>query len=354
MIPFVCNVLPIVWLTDAVLELDELDKDFYNCIEKLKAGYEEMYPRLSFKGRIDCKPIKYVSKEKERRSLTFFSGGVDAFATLLAHIDEKPTLFSICGADIKLDNKPGWSAVMNQIEEVSKTFNLHTIQCHSNFREFIDEEKLCDLVAELGSKDDYWHGFQHGIGLIGHAAPLAYAYGHHMNYIASSYTIRERSYITCASDPRIDNFVKFSGAKVYHDQFEYNRQEKLHHIVDYCQSVNKSIVLRVCWTAGEGENCCSCEKCKRTIFGLLSAGANPNNFGFVLSDVDIWRLIRAVMWKDIIPTHNLIFWQDIQDDVVASKSNDRRLKWLYRYNFEKCNEWKITIKKIMRRIRKLI
>ena len=211
-IPFVCNVLPIVWLTDAVLELDELDEDFYNSIADFKRGYEEMYPNLQFKGKIECKRIvKHQPLCNENRSLVFFSGGVDAFATLLAHIDENPTLFSICGADIKLNNKAGWSVVMKQIDEVSKTFNLPAIQCYSNFREFVDEEKLCGLVAEAGANEDYYFGFQHGIGLIGHAAPLAYQYGYRMNYIASSYTIRERHYITCASDPRIDNNVEFCG-----------------------------------------------------------------------------------------------------------------------------------------------
>lgn len=354
-IPFVCNVLPIVWLTDAMLRLEELDEDFYNSIADFKRGYEEMYPNLQFKGKIECKRIvKHQPLCNENRSLVFFSGGVDAFATLFAHINEKPTLFSICGADIALSNKRGWANVQRQIDDVGAKFGLSTIQCYSNFREFIDEEKLCDLVASLGAKDDWWHGFQHGIGLIGHAAPLAYQYGYMTNYIASSYTIRERPYITCASDPRIDNFVQFCGAKVCHDQFEYNRQEKIHHVVDYSQSINKPIMLRVCWIAGEGENCCKCEKCKRTIFGLLAAGADPNDFGFVLSDRDIRRLVREIKWKDIIPTHILILWKDIQEDVTRSTNNDKRLRWLYWYNFERWNEWKTQYVKIKRRIRKLI
>lgn len=329
-IPFVCNVLPIVWLTDAVLELDELDKDFYNCIEKLKFGYEEMYPRLSFKGRIDCMPIKYVPKEKERRSLTFFSGGVDAFATLLAHIDENPTLFSICGADIKLNNKAGWSVVMKQIDEVSKTLNLPAIQCYSNFREFVDEEKLCGLVAEAGANEDYYFGFQHGIGLIGHAAPLAYQYGYMMNYIASSYTIRERPYITCASDPRIDNNVEFCGAKVHHDLFEYNRQEKINHIVDYCNKHRRAVKLRVCWHSDRGENCCKCEKCYRTICGLIAEGANPKEYGLNVDAIDLLKL-RTEIWlrnvlhkkRKMLPPdgHSIPFWTEIKDRYIENKTN---------------------------------
>lgn len=31
-IPFVSNVLPIIWLTDSKLEIDELDKNYYDSI----------------------------------------------------------------------------------------------------------------------------------------------------------------------------------------------------------------------------------------------------------------------------------------------------------------------------------
>lgn len=355
-IPFVCNVLPIVWLTDAVLELDELDEDFYNCIEKLKTGYEEMYPNLQFKGKIECKRIvKYQPLCNENRSLTFFSGGVDAFATLFAHIDEKPTLFSICGADIKLNNKAGWSAVMHQVEDVSKTFELQAIQCYSNFREFIDEEKLCELVISLGSKDDYWHGFQHGIGLIGHAAPLAYAYGHNMNYIASTYTLRDRPHTTCASDPRIDNHVEFCGAKVHHDQFEYDRQEKIKHIVAYCNEYKCRIRLRVCWVSDGGENCCVCEKCIRTMYGLMAEKADPKEYGF--NNVNINRLHRKLKYRVQIPPICMPLWDDIIRRLNEQEKGTTQIEWLRGYSAERLNNNLIkkmlpAIKRVIRKIRR--
>ena len=35
-IPFLCSVLPLSWLANAEIIVDELDKEFYNCIESLK------------------------------------------------------------------------------------------------------------------------------------------------------------------------------------------------------------------------------------------------------------------------------------------------------------------------------
>lgn len=330
-----CNVLPIVWLTDATLYLDELDEDFYNCVEKLKQGYREIYPNLQFKGKIECKKIRYEREECNQRSLVFFSGGVDAFATLIAHIDEFPTLFSICGADVKLANITGWNTVMKQIKEVSDNFNLSTIQCYSNFREFIDEEKLCELVTDLGAKDDYWHGFQHGIGLIGHVAPLAYSYGYTLNYIASSYTIRERGICTCASDPRIDNYVRFCGSKVFHDQFEFNRQEKIRHIVDYCRNNKKYVKLRVCWISDEGDNCCMCEKCIRTMYGIMAEREEPYKFGFV--KVNLLKIKWLLKYKMRIADILIPLWDDIIMRVNEHKKGETQIDWLRSYTAESLN-----------------
>lgn len=335
-IPFVCNVLPIVWLTDATLYLDELDEDFYNCIEKLEQGYREIYPNLQFKGKIECKKIRYEREECNQRSLVFFSGGVDAFATLIAHIDESPTLFSICGADVKLANKTGWNTVMTQIKEVSDNFNLSAIQCYSNFREFIDEEKLCELVTDLGAKDDYWHGFQHGIGLIGHVAPLAYSYGYTLNYIASSYTIRERGVCTCASDPRIDNYVRFCGSKVFHDQFEFNRQEKIKHIVEYCKKNNVNVRLRVCWISDRGNNCCTCEKCIRTIYGILAEKEDPKNYGF--NDVNLLKIKYLLKYKIRIADILLPLWGDIINRLNEQEKGTTKIEWLRRYSVERLSD----------------
>lgn len=354
-IPFVCEVLPIVWLTDATLRLDELDDDFYNSIVDFKRGYEEMYPNLQFKGKIECRRIiKYQSPCHENKSLVFFSGGVDAFATLFAHINEKPTLFSICGADIALSNKNGWANVQRQIEDVSAKFGLSTIQCYSNFREFIDEEKLCDLVASLGAKDDWWHGFQHGIGLIGHAVPLAYQYGYKTNYIASSYTIKERPCVTCASDPRIDNNVRFCGAKVCHDQFEYNRQDKIKHIVAYCNEHQCRIKLRVCWISDGGENCCVCEKCYRTMYGLMAEKANPKEYGF--SSVNINRMHRKIKYRVKLPQISMPCWDDIIMRLNEQDKGTTQIEWLRGYNAEQLNNNPIKklIPKIKRMLRKFV
>lgn len=96
-VPFVCNVLPIIWLTNSSLVLPELDKTFYKSIEEFERGYIEMYPMLSFKGQLEIKNIVDNSYLPDGGHAAFFSGGVDAFTTLICHRKEFPTLVTLRG-----------------------------------------------------------------------------------------------------------------------------------------------------------------------------------------------------------------------------------------------------------------
>ena len=338
-IPFISNILPIAWLTNSNIICNELDSDFYDSIPDFKKGYEHMYPFLNFKGSITCMRTDYRSKLKKKKlqdkSLVYFSGGVDAFATLFAHIEENPTLFILLGSDIKIGNKHGWDNVSRQLSQTAETYKLNTLQCESNFRDIINENSLTKMVNELGVIGGWWHDFQHGIGLLGHAAPLAWKYGYTKIYIASTFTTRDAGHVTCASDPTIDNFVRYAGARAYHDQYEYNRQQKIEHIVEYARLSGTRPFLRVCWQGDEGVNCCRCEKCYRTIIGLSALGEDAREWGFENSDLkfiekDLKYHLRVTTWC-------LPFWQDIQDYIRTTPVGSNQVEWLRNYNLKNLN-----------------
>ena len=277
-VPFVCNVLPIVWLTDSTLVISELDEAFFNCLPDVKKGYETMYPETEWKGNIEVGKIVPCDREAEQgKCAMFYSGGVDSVQTLISHLDEKPTLISIWGSDVKVDNTEGWNVLFKAISEASERFQLPTATIRSTFREF-DNEGLLDRDFHEKLLDGWWHGVKHGIALLGHVAPLAYLYGLSNMYIASS-NFPELGAVRCASDPIIDNSVRFCNCQVYHDGYEYTRQDKIRNIVNY-NNGNKPIVLHVCWETQTGHNCCKCEKCYRTICGLLIQNADPKKYGF--------------------------------------------------------------------------
>ena len=339
-IPFLCNVLPIAWICNSEIIIDEIDKDFYESIAAFKKGYVDMYPSVDFKGCLKVGNIIDNSYETEKFA-AFFSGGVDSFSTLITHIKENLTLITLWGSDIKLNDYEGWSNVKSHAEETAKQFGLKNLFVKSSFRLFIYEGEL-DKLVDKAAGDMWWHGFQHGIGLIGHAAPYAYKHRLKTVYVPSTYSNKSLAFInhqiiTCASFPTIDNNVKLASTNVYHDGWEYTRQDKIHNITEFAENKNLNLALRVCWISSGGNNCCKCEKCYRTIYGILAEGKNPKNFGFPV--VDLIKSKKDIKFKITIQT--LEQWNEIQTtfknnlNIITSKD----FKWIYNIDFNTVNNY---------------
>lgn len=335
-IPFVCNVIPIIWITDSELIVDELDEHFYNCLDNVKNGYIAMFPETSFKGKLNVKQIiKNDRPSAKTNCAMFYSGGVDSLDTLYRHLDEKPTLVSIWGSDIAYDNEHGWELVHSAIKEAGDHFQLDEIVIRSTFRMFDSERQLAKVYAKQ-LKDDWWHGVKHGIGLLGHVAPYAYLHRVQTVYIASSFC-KDDGPVRCASDPTIDNFVRFADCQVIHDGYENSRQQKMHNIVNYSESHNDFIPLHVCWVTQTGTNCCHCEKCFRTIAGIIAEGGNPQKYGFDNFEQYQNDMIPQIRKSD--PLRIYQFWPPIQNAVKANKKAIRHnpywkyIKWIEKADF---------------------
>ena len=357
-IPLICNVLPIAWLTDATINIKECDKDFFDCIPNLKRGYAQMYPNLEFRGKIQAEKIIKNEMNAQKGALAFFSGGVDAFNTLLNHIEEKPTMITVWGADIKIKDEKSWSNVEKQVTDVAIEYNLEYIIAKSNLRECFREDKLCKLVK--ASKDSWWHGFQHGIGIISHGAPVAYLKNIKKIYFASTYTEKERGKITCASDITIDPYLKLSSINVIHDGYEFNRQDKIHNIVEYSRKNNKKVKLRVCWHESAGENCCNCEKCWRTMLGIFAENSDPKDFGFYYTSKQIKKIkqLKKVNYQSEYK-FTREWYRAIQEAMrknVKYKDLPKEIRWFYKVNIDKIDYHPIyeMLRKIKRKVKKVI
>ena len=329
-IPFVCNVLPIIWLTNSCLCVPELDKSFYESIEEFKKGYIEMYPMLAFNGQLEIERIVNNIYMAEGGNAAFFSGGVDAFTTLVCHLVEKPILITLRGSDIKLDDIEGWNNVYNHLQSTVRQFDLPSPVCiTSNFRTFINEGILSELVRI--SKDGWWHGFQCGIGLIAQVAPIAYIKHLKIIYIASSYTLDDK--IPSASYPTIDNYVRFGNSQIVHDQYEHHRQKKIQILINYHKQTMNKLNLRVCWISRGGMNCCHCEKCIRTMFALMAEGESPKDFGFNYSEEDLLNSKKIVI-SNLYEANDGVRhdWIHVKERFIetCAYKKDKRINWVYK------------------------
>lgn len=237
-IPFLVNILPIAWTFDLNIKVDELDEVFYASIPNIKKGYEDMYPNIKFGGNIHTN--KLVENEiNNEKSAVLFSGGVDAYCTLLRNIEENPDIITVFGSDIELSDSKGIKNVNKLNQEIAEELHIKYQSIYSNFREIMNYHNLYKKISKK-IPGEWWHEFQHGIGLIGLVAPLSYIKGYNKVYIASSFCYTQKGQYTCASDPTIDNELKYSNTITIHDGYELNRQDKIEYICKMRKKLNIS------------------------------------------------------------------------------------------------------------------
>lgn len=338
-IPFVCNILPVLWLCDGELFVKSLDRDFLENLPLVKEGYSNMYPMLNFAGKIHTQAEIVKPTKSSGTSACFFSGGVDAHTTLFRHLDEKPALLTIWGCDVKLSDQTGWDNVMKHVTNTAETYGVSSYGIKSDFRSVLQESKLNKLVRVTGT--GWWFGLQHSISIISHAALLAFVFGWERVFIASSVTEEFKDECGCASVPSIDGHLCFCGCRTVHDGYEWDRQQKVAYLISCYKKFHKPLKLRVCWESAGGDNCSHCEKCYRTILELVSEGADPNEYGFSWNIEDIRRCKYEMLYEiQLSKLFIALFYLPIQRRFQENREKINHYEeygWLIEYDFSKYN-----------------
>ncbi|MBU3191224.1 hypothetical protein K9O30_18470 [Clostridium bowmanii] len=351
-IPLLTNLLPIAWFSDSEIIVNEIDKSFYECIEEIKHGYVDRHKLNNLKGKFSAHKIIDYNYEYEQKSATFFSGGVDSFATLITRLNEKPMLVTLWGTDITLDDEEGWERVKELVVDSGEKLGLKNLLIKSNFRIFINESEL-DRAFYKYMNEGWWRGAQHGIGLIGHIAPFAYIYKIKQVYMPASLST-VYSEISCASHPNIDNKVRMGSCSVVHEGFDNNRQDKIKIIGDHLKNHEYQFTIRVCWESKGGKNCSVCEKCSRTIMGLIAEGIDPNKYGFNVTDNTILNIKENWQYVWNITEATGSSWTALQNKYKEDEElwkNNNIFNWILKINFTKITpKNRSIIHKIKRKI----
>lgn len=349
-IPFVSLFLPISWIFDATIEVETLDKNFYNSIRDIKNGYINMYSESNyeFKGDLIVKKIEENIYDFENKA-AFFSGGIDATSTCISHIDEKPLLINLQKLPDNKDESKTLKKIEKSLEKLTKKLNLKLFTIETNFKSII-RTRFLDFKINRIFGVSYWYGFQHGLSIISHSAPLVYLKKISSIYIASSNT-PEDGKVKCASDPTLDNCVKIAKANIVHDSFELTRDQKIINIAEYMKKNNLKLNLRVCLYENKINNCCKCEKCYRTIAGIEVNGYDARNFGFDVNE-QFYKKMEFDMINRIDFSNTKKTWGRIKEKAILNKQNIDNYKWIYDIDFN--NDKKIVKKYIIHYINAII
>jgi len=330
-IPAVLAILPICWATGAELYVKKLDKTCLLSLLSLRKVFKEKFANFSSDGNINVQQT-IVNKFNNNQTALFFSGGVDSSSSYLEHKHEQPILFTLINTERSFDNKT------NQLRNWYKKFaeqkglELHIIR--SNLLRPDDGIIKNDLLThEFKIPHGWWGGVGYALITLGLCAPL---------------TIEKIGKIFLASTPTSDvfeggNFLRvhnFSWAdiNIVYDGENMERQEKIFKILNTdSQFLNH---LRCCYGSDytiESKNCGYCEKCMRTIVGLILAGIDPNECNFEIKN----NMLSFIKQMYISNLNKFLFeskhdWQIIQKNISARIKNE---KLNSKYSSEKFFKW---------------
>jgi hypothetical protein len=293
-IPLLANLMPLAWAIDADVYVEELDSQYYESLLSIKGVIGQMFPQIPLKGRLFVERlVEYKPKKMMPRTAMFYSAGVDSIATFIRKRHENPYFVTVWGADVFFNQTEFWQKVKTNAEEFGSKNGIESLFIKSSLRSFINEDVISYYFGRYMSS--WWHGVQHAMGLVGLCAPLAYSLHVTQFYIPSAVPTEQSKIKAHGSSHLFDNKINWSGTTVNLEAKKLWRQEKLKLIADYIRSEDPQLQIRVCWRTPVYGNCNKCEKCARTITGLLLEGVDPNEHGFQVTPDSLEGLKSIIM-----------------------------------------------------------
>lgn len=348
-IPFVTNLLPLSWIFGVEIIVDKLDEAFFNSIEKMKNGFSSIYPDVLVQNNITVTEVENNEYKTTNRTTCLFSGGVDATFSFFRHCKEDITLFNVWGVDVGIDDMQAHLEMERYFHKISAEFDVSYICIKSSIRTFYNENFL-NTEAYKVIKDYWWHGAQHSIGLLSLLAPYNYINGVKVNYIASTFTKKEFDMgVKCISYPIVDNALVMANTQVYHDGYDYERIEKIKYICDVRKKKNLNLDLKVCFNYRDGKNCSFCEKCFRTMMGILIWDDEINKYGFEMKHKNALKIKNFLDTTEI----GIFRWQPIQEMYRLNPTN-KNIRWFKHYRFNNVGSIRSKILRIFMKIKNIL
>jgi hypothetical protein len=315
--PFVMNVISIVWISGETFWVEEMDLELCESLERVKKVFKTMYPKTSWNGELKARKLVTHTRqfpEDAHKTALLFSGGVDSVSSALAHQDKKQLLITAWGHwDIPLSNKGLWKTRSEKIQEFAESFGNTATFLRSNYTSMLNYQYLSQLSSEIPK----WRlGAVEGLGWAGLTAPILLSKGISTLHIASSHTWRY-PYPSAAS-PFIDNNLRFCGLKVLHDQFAMTRLQKVAYIdTVYTQLGKEKPFLKICsCEKSHDRNCEECRKCLTTTLCFDALGIDPRPYG-LSSSHSISRKILDLFQDSKLNYYTILLGKEIQKMIVT-------------------------------------
>lgn len=312
-VPVLAHVCPVAWATGADVSVPCVDAAFHDSLREVRQVLCGMYDFMEG-GAVRARRV--VDTRERRPAGEFedagllFSGGVDSVTSFVRRREEDPTLISVQGWVIDFDEGDRWETVRGHVSQFADEHHARDRYVRSNMLSVLDTPLLQAHFQRY--VDGAWYSsVGHGLGLLGLCAPLSYALGLGTVYVAATHTPEFEE--PWGSHPDIDDRVRWAHASGHHDGYELSRQEKIERIVEYVRSENRDLTLRTCTRSERGDNCNECEKCYRTMCGLVLAGVDPGEYGYRM-DPGTFEDIRETLAAGgfVMGADERFMWRDLK------------------------------------------
>lgn len=327
-IPVLSTVVTVAWATGADIYIEYLDKTYLDALNRVETLFRRWFPQFSFSTRIDVENIISNKYNTEKYGLVF-SGGLDSITTYIRHKEKKPILINIWGADNAspmYKNYELWNKIRTKLLRFANHDGVDIHFIKTNVGELINNKLLTEKFCEF--EGDWWVNVSHGLVYTGLSAPIT-ADGTGTLLMASAHT---KDY----PKPHGSHFfiyvdVGWGCTKIAYDSSDLTRQEKIRCVLR--GNPQYYPYLRVCYSQFREHNCGFCEKCLRTITGLILEDIDPQKCNFDIKK-GIISLIRGYFSNGLlnIGHSQLLLWQDIQRHIPDNL--DKNKLYNSKYFFE--------------------
>lgn len=313
-LPFIMNVISLVWVSGKEYQIDSMDEEIFQSLERIKQVFKVMYPATDWRGSLVPKKLiknKKINKDDSDLIALLFSGGLDSTSASLAHRHKQQLLITAWGqSQLPLTEPRLWKTVKNRLIDFAQRFGHKNAFIKSNYYAFLNLKKLTKLSPEIVTwrintiEDISWAGL---------TAPILVTYRIPVLRIGSS-DCWEFPYPT-ACNPYIDGNITFAGITIKHDQFDLSRFDKVFLITKLCKHhLICPQEFIICQQKDGTMNCSKCEKCLLTIISLLASGADPREYGFPHYE-PVEKNMNAFLAKGKLSTSGIWQFLDIQKKI---------------------------------------
>lgn len=247
-----------------------------------------------------------------RRTAIFLSGGIDSLTALRRNLLRYPKghpsrardAFLVHGFDIggvveRGLKYPVFDRALQAMEAVTREAELELIPIYTNLRHLCDEREL-------------WLKKFHGALL----AAVAHGFSSRIRRVELASTWDLQSLAPSGSHPMLDHLYGSNELRIYHRDVELKRIDKLEIVSDWDVAFQN---FRVCLqNVPDRLNCGWCEKCVRTMTGLVALGKLAETRAFEEDDVTTELLERTQMAIN----HRHPFYAELIEPLREQKRDD--------------------------------